>query len=219
VPGLWKPMLTGCRCRPGRDRRLAGILPSDADDTQPAGFALCLGTVLVLMFARSGSLAGRLLSFPPLVGVGLISYSVYIWHQPLLAFLRVRMLNEPSIWLCLAVALMSLPIGWLSWRYIEKPFRNRNTTSRRMIFAGSVALSAVIFAIGAAGQLRQGFPDRLPDQASTWQGIFNEESALFQPCLSSEQHYLEPQDSCVRNKALAGNRHALRRQPWRGNGT
>lgn len=161
-----------------------------------------IGTVLVLMFARSGSLAGRLLSLEPLVWVGLISYSAYLWHQPLLAFLRLRMLNEPPVWLSLAVALMSLPIAWASWRYVERPFRDRSRVSRRTIFVGAVAASTVIFAVGAAGQLKQGFPGRLSDEALNTAAIFKEESAMFQPCLSTERNYIEPQDTCRHNTTL-----------------
>jgi peptidoglycan/LPS O-acetylase OafA/YrhL len=160
------------------------------------------GTALVLMFARSGSFVGRLLSLKPVMGLGLISYSVYIWHQPLLAFLRVRMLDEPSLWASLAVAMLSLPLGWLSWRYVERPFRNPTRVSRRTIFAGAIGMSALIFAIGAAGQLRQGFPERLTEQARNVAGIFNDEVAIFEPCLSTEQSYMQAGDTCMRNDGL-----------------
>ncbi|WP_082529999.1 acyltransferase family protein [Rhizobium sp. Root1203] len=161
-----------------------------------------VGTVLVLMFARSGSLSGRLLSLKPLVWVGLISYSAYLWHQPLLAFLRLRSLNEVSVWTSVPVALMSLPIAWISWRYVERPFRDRSRTSRRTIFAAAIAFSTVIFAVGAAGQLKNGFPERLSDEAQSMAGVFNEGVAAFSACLGTERHYIEPQDTCLHNRGL-----------------
>jgi peptidoglycan/LPS O-acetylase OafA/YrhL len=192
-----------------------------AGASTPSLFVLpcVVGTALVLMFAQQPSIAGRLLGWRPLVNIGLISYSVYIWHQPLLAFLRIRMLDEPSMWMSVIVAMVSLPVGWVSWRFIEQPFRNRNVTSRRTIFASSIALSALIFAVGAAGQLRQGFPERLSDEARTIAGVFNEEVAMFEPCLSTEQRYLSPDDTCRRNPdmhetvMLYGDSHAAAMAP------
>jgi len=161
-----------------------------------------LGTVLVLVYARQGSIAGRLLSARPLVWVGLISYSAYLWHQPLLAFLHVRSLNEPAVVVSVAVALLSLPIAALSWRFVERPFRDRRMVSRRAIFGGAIAGSAMLFAIGAMGQMSQGFPGRLPAQAQQVVAIFNDQGGAFRPCLGTENNYLPPQRTCRHHPEL-----------------
>lgn len=169
------------------------VFPTGATTPSLLVLPCVVGTVLVLMFARSGSLSGRLLSLKPLVSIGLISYSPYLWHQPLLAFLRIRTLDEVSVWTSVPVALMSLPIAWISWRYVERPFRDRSRTNRRTIFAG---------AVGAAGQVKHGFPERLSDEALDMASEFNKVVAISAPCLSTERHYIAPQDTCLHNKPL-----------------
>jgi peptidoglycan/LPS O-acetylase OafA/YrhL len=69
-------------------------------------------------------MASRLLSLRPMVWIGLISYSLYLWHWPVMAFVRNRIFTvelEP-IWL-MATVLTSVLAGWISWRFVERPFR------------------------------------------------------------------------------------------------
>ena len=109
-----------------------------------------LGTALVILYARDGSRVTRLLQFRPLLGLGLISYSVYLYHQPILAFARVRLpgdLHTTPVFLLLA--LFSVLLGYLSWRFVEKPFRRG--FSRRTIFGLSGAgIGLIVVFTGAA---------------------------------------------------------------------
>ena len=84
----------------------------------------CLGTVLVLYFG-AGRLSGWILRSRACVGVGLISYSAYLWHQPLLGFAAVRLLDPPSLTTNLALIALSLLLAWLTWLWVEEPFRRR----------------------------------------------------------------------------------------------
>lgn len=107
-----------------------------------------LGTALVILYARDGSRVTRLLQLKPMIGLGLISYSVYLYHQPLLAFARV---NLPGEWhtkpVLLGFALLSIPFGYLSWRFVEKPFRRE--FSRQTVFALSGISIGLITAFSA----------------------------------------------------------------------
>ena len=116
----------------------------------PTAYALVptIGTALVILFARQGTLAHAALAWRPLVGIGLMSYSLYLWHQPVLAFSRLYLPRGMSeVWLVGAVALSFL-LAWLGWRFVEQPCRDRAAVSTRA-FALGVILSGL--ALGAAG--------------------------------------------------------------------
>ena len=119
-----------------------------------------IGTALIILFSSPETFIGRLLSAKLLVGIGLISYSAYLWHQPLFAFARHRSLSEPSNMLLGMLVVLSFPLAYLSWRYVERPFRKKGVVSRRAIFALSAIGSVVFIAIGLAGHMTDSFGSR-----------------------------------------------------------
>ena len=116
-----------------------------------------LGAALLILFAGANTWVGRLLTTRPLVFIGLISYSAYLWHQPLLAFARHRSLVPPPLTELLLVAAASLVIAWLSWRYVERPFRQRQGFSRRQVFSYGALASVLFITVGVGGYLTYGF--------------------------------------------------------------
>jgi len=124
------------------------------------GLMPIMGTALVILFASERTLAGAILANKLVVGVGLISYSAYLWHHPLFAFARIRSAREPGFELMLGLSFLCLVLAYLTWKYIEKPFRDRSKVNRRQIFqfAGSVVLAVV--SLGAVGYLNHGFENR-----------------------------------------------------------
>lgn len=107
-----------------------------------------LGTLSIILFARSDTLVGRLLASKPLVGVGLVSYSAYLWHQPLFAFARHRSIEEPDVALITALCIAVVPLAYLTWKFVEQPFRNRQRFGRKQVFSYSVASTAIVLFIG-----------------------------------------------------------------------
>jgi peptidoglycan/LPS O-acetylase OafA/YrhL len=89
------------------------------------------GTMAVILFSRPGSLACWVLSWPPLVGIGLVSYSAYLWHQPLFALARIVSLKPPPLVEMAALAMVTLGLAYLSWRFVECPFRRQTFPLRR----------------------------------------------------------------------------------------
>jgi len=140
---------------------LIGVAVVNFDSTtlMPGFIALIptLGTGLIILFGTPRTYVGRFLSLPWLVGTGLISYSVYLWHQSLFAFARHRMLTEPEEWVFMVLAVFSIKLGYLSWWFIEKPFRNRNAMNRKTIFAFSFASMALLAVMGMVGIAKDGF--------------------------------------------------------------
>ena len=129
------------------------IIFYDKNTPFPSVYALVpvLGVVLLVLYADKETAAAKVLSTKGFVGIGLISYSAYLWHQPLFAFARIRSLEHPSFSLMLALSLLSILLAYVSWRYVEKPFRAKNAITRIHIFSGALALIISFCAVGLAG--------------------------------------------------------------------
>jgi len=143
----------------------------------PSTYALIptIGTGLIIIFSSSQTLVGRLLGTKILVGIGLISYSTYLWHQPVFAFFRYKSIVEPSKLLYAMLVILSLILAYLSWRYIEKPFRKKDLFDRKIIFRFTIAGTALFIIIGSAGQYTKGFPNRFKLDKSIYDDfVFND---------------------------------------------
>lgn len=119
-----------------------------------------MGAALIIVFCTSRTWVGQLLSSRAFVFIGLISYSAYLWHQPVFAFARQNTLREPPIWMMLGLAGFSLILAYLSWRYVEQVFRKRNVLTRNRVFAMGAVGSAMFVAFGLVGYLNNGFNQR-----------------------------------------------------------
>ncbi len=109
-----------------------------------------IGALLVILFATPETLAGKVLASRAPVGIGLISYSAYLWHQPLFAFAR-QILEEPPLSLFYGLSVLALCLAYLSWKYVETPFRRLSGFSRSQIFAFAGVGSALFLTTGIYG--------------------------------------------------------------------
>lgn len=123
------------------------------------------GAALIILFASPSTGVGRLLGNKVLVSIGVISYSAYLWHQPLLAFARHRSIDEPSGLFIGSMVIGSLVLAHLSWRYVEMPVRDRKRFSRKNVFLSSAIGGLVFLCIGIVGYYNEGFPHRLATEA------------------------------------------------------
>ena len=127
---------------------LYSILIFDKTIPFPSLYALVptFGTALPILCAIPKTFVYRFLSLKYIVGIGLISYSAYLWHQPLLAFARHRhqLFGDLSNFMLVGLCGASLVMAWFSWRFIEAPFRKKDIFNRKIIFISSV-LSIFIF--------------------------------------------------------------------------
>lgn len=106
--------------------------------------------MLVILFAKDGMVVWKILRTRLLVGLGLISYSIYLWHQPLFAFVKYRSSTELSFVTTTLLCLIILPCSYLSWRFIENRFRRREILGFREVskfFGGSLLLFGVAFTV------------------------------------------------------------------------
>lgn len=106
----------------------------------PGFYALIptLGTALILLSSKPSYFIARLLSFKPLVILGLLSYSFYLWHHVLFAYARIISLENLSYLNYGALILASLALSYCSWKWFECPLRNRAVFKRSQVFVLAV---------------------------------------------------------------------------------
>ena len=155
--------LTGTLCSAvGLIAILAAVALLNDDMPLPGYLTIApvFGAGLVIL---GGHLAGgnpvqALLSTRPMVFIGLLSYSWYLWHWPLLAFARAYGLDSRNLPRDFALALLSLLIAWLSYRWIENPIRhgrpgpfrsNRGTLKAALVITLAICVSAGLVTLWA----------------------------------------------------------------------
>lgn len=120
-----------------------------------------VGTVAILHAGGSGStFVGRILSWHPVVYIGLISYSLYLWHWPLIVLTRFAIGMQPLAPYLPTLLLTSIVLGGLSYHFIEQPFRHGNSVHRNKMFAAAVVAAVALLSVSVFGLARSGSPGR-----------------------------------------------------------
>lgn len=124
------------------------------------------GIALLLVFNSRNGLVYRILTKRPLIWVGLISYSAYLWHQPIFAFYRYQSINEITVWEKGALTIATLAAAYLSYRFIETPYRHkRNLSFSRVKFHLGISALAIAAACVYV-YLSKGVPQRFDGKYS-----------------------------------------------------
>ncbi|WEX86343.1 acyltransferase [Sinorhizobium garamanticum] len=159
---------------------LAAVAFFDSTTLLP-GLAAVLPAFGALALLWSGeqriTVAGRMLSGSIPVAIGLISYSLYLWHWPIIVYFKlVGGTLEITPQQMLAAIVLSLACAYASWRFIETPFRRRapNGFTSRFILASSSAAIAAVAVVAATVNVWEGFPGRLSrDARLAYSGTFD----------------------------------------------
>jgi len=139
-----------------------------------------VGTGCVIIAAR-GFVNDKLLASRPMVFIGLISYSWYLWHWPLMSFARIVSGGLLSVPRAALIALFSLGLAVLSHRFIEQPFRRSHTPAAHL-FPRYAALILILGAAPLVGYLHSGWPGRIPELVNAEASVRDVEK---NPCLAS----------------------------------
>ncbi len=142
-----------------------------------------LGTVLIICcVGHSGDLSTRVMSFKPMVWIGLISYSAYLWHQPIFAFARHLSVFELTFAASVLMVAFTILLSWLTTKFVEAPFRNKKLIKLPKI-AGMSGLASVAFiALGAFVFINQGLPERKDGLAGEVEQLFQRTEGLASNC-------------------------------------
>ncbi len=168
---------------------LAGILVSvflyTKNTAFPGASALLptLGTALIIFSGINGdSFVGKILSLPPLVFVGKISYSLYLWHWPIISFGKYCVIQEPTIMEQIIWVAASIALAALSWQFVERPFRSKSFLVKPKIFMAAGSMMLLTFAAAGVIDLNHGMP-----------GFLNNNELV----TSAEAEPLQQQAECV----------------------
>ncbi|MGI9276937.1 MAG: acyltransferase family protein [Endozoicomonas sp.] len=148
------------------------VITYDSSISFPGATALppVLATVsIVWANGQHNTTVARLLSVRPLVWFGLISFSLYLWHWPLIVFARYIIADELAQTDMFLLIALSVVVSWLSWKFIEAPFRQRRllNSDKKILCAALVSLLVLLLSEQTI-RLKEGFPSRLPERAKNF---------------------------------------------------
>lgn len=152
------------------------FLVLDAQTPFPGYAALlpvCGAGLFIWSNGAGRTMAGKLLSVGPLVLIGLISYSLYLWHWPLLVLGRYWALEPLSELDRITLLIISVGLALVSWRFVERPFRQKSIP-RKTIFAAGVGALVVFAAIGLIASRLKGIPARMPAEVLVYDAVGRE---------------------------------------------
>lgn len=178
------------------------FIPSTAPFPGWIALAPVLGAALVIAAGRDGpSVGGALISGRAFVFFGNISYSLYLWHWPLLVFARHLVMEPLDLPMLAGVGLVSIVVAYLSWRWVEEPFLRR-TNAKHILRSGGGAIvigCSVCMVIVAA----HGFPQRFGPSSLAAFSTADASSPKRSRCHSGEKVAIPYERNCVLGAASA----------------
>lgn len=166
----------------------------------------CAGAGLIIISRIFGkSLVSWVLESRPFVFVGLISYSLYLWHWPLISFLHYSRI-EITEKVALGLVVASIAIGYLSWRFVEQKFRHNSSTMAKKSAAAMVVAAFLVVFTPIVVYVKDGVPSRFPFAMLT-QDQLSAELARYWSGISTLSTKFDS-SSNLRKVVLVGNSHA-----------
>ncbi|MAP77437.1 MAG: acyltransferase family protein [Pseudomonadota bacterium] len=199
---------------------VSSVFALDKQEAFPGISALpaVLGAALVIHAGVGGNtVVGRLLGFRVLVFFGLISYSLYLWHWPLFVFAGYYQIEPLSGTEKVVLFILACLLGWLSWRFVESPFRKAlEPVCRRQFFRRTGWVAGALILISLPGAISKGAAFRLPDTVADIASVEEEIIPFRRPCFGPTVDDVDKErDLCVlgtegsANFLLWGDSHAL----------
>jgi peptidoglycan/LPS O-acetylase OafA/YrhL len=173
------------------------------------------GTMLLIWFSGGQDLISKVLSTRLFVGIGLISYSLYLWHQPIFAFVRLSSIDALSGAVKAACVLASFILAWLTWWVIEKVFRDKKRIGRKTLWFSLFVAAVLLVLFGVLVDHKNGVPERFNDLPPTIARDTPQKSEGVVDPSGKKCMNRDPKDACVLNGekprpsfAIVGDSHA-----------
>lgn len=159
-----------------------------SDDTQFPGVAALvpvLGTAAIIIANTNHSTkVSKLLSFKSVVWFGLISYSLYLWHWPILVLARYQgdMLSTGTLVFLLALVVL---LSWLTYKFVEQPFRQKKYFAEQStLYIASFVSVAVVIAVGYNIVKNSGFSERLSAEGQLIAAAIDDDNPRKEECFT-----------------------------------
>jgi peptidoglycan/LPS O-acetylase OafA/YrhL len=157
------PGLVACKMLPtvGMFMIIYSMIFIDSHIPHPSFITLfpVVGACLVIAFANDDDIITAVLSLSPVVFVGTISYSMYLWHQPIFVFFRYLEHEYITPLNLITLTAVTFVVSCLSYKFIESPFRGKKIGKQSGIFVSLLSISVIAFSFISIKN--EGFPNRL----------------------------------------------------------
>jgi len=162
-----------------------------------AGLPPCLGTALVIEAGKHGdNRVGKWISNRPFLFFGAISYSLYLWHWPVLVFARYWSFGDPPPLLLVASVFIAIIAAWVSFQFVERPIQQYRWETHQVLMAGACAV-VVGAAIGLSILAAKGFPQRFSEPALTLFSGVEDSNPRRKPCHQNKGKVRPYSDACL----------------------
>ncbi|NKB99606.1 MAG: acyltransferase family protein [Pseudomonadales bacterium] len=204
------------------------VFSFDAQTMFPGAAALlpCLGAGLIIACGREGesTMTMKILELRAVVFFGLISYSLYLWHWPILVFAKHYFLTPLSLTQVWVLVTVAVAVAIFSWHFIEKPFRGKKgKLTGTGVLRGSMALMLAAIVVGVVYDQTDGLPGRLPDNVGAIAAVSDDKPRERKRCEGIAPEELSFERVCRVNDieeppsfAVWGDSHAMAAMPTIG---
>ena len=163
----------------------------------PSALLPCFGAALLIAAGVQGtSHVGQWISTPLLRWFGALSFSLYLWHWPVLVFTRHLVLGEPQGWQVGLALVVALALAWVSLNFVEGPVRRAKLSNRTLLLAGGACMALSLVVGWALAEKTHTFTPLSAHQHALYDGS-KDVSPERRRCHGGQKQLIEYKDRCV----------------------